>query len=152
MSNKRKGLKPFLECIGDNMGTGVGEGNSLLDKIHAVIPSNLVNSVIFARLDGDTVHVVALNGGAASRLRFCQRPILEACTSATVLPRALKVSVAPPGTKKQETAPALELRKSQRQAQGISSSAASQLRQAASVIEDKTLRRAIERLARHAEK
>lgn len=144
--NKKK-MKPLLACVQKKLGTAQGKGNALYPIVCAAIPGNLRASIVFTRLKDKRLHIVTSTGGAAARLRFCQRAILEACAVLPVAPEFLTIRVAPEGTVRE--APEPTLRTSSRPRQEMSEQAAEGVKQAADCVDDKRLREALYKLASH---
>ncbi len=149
-SIRRAKMKPLLGCIQNKLGTTQGKGNALYQIVCAAIPQNLRDSIVYTRLKNRRLHLTVSNGGAASRLRFCQRALLEACAVLPEPPEQMHVRVAPAGTVKQ--APEPELRVSKRKIPVMSSDAARGLRDAAACSDNKKLSEALLRLASRSQK
>lgn len=138
-------MKPLLDCVKSKLGATEGKGNALYPVVCSAIPENLRASIVFTRIKHKRLHLVTTTGAAASRLRFCQRAILEACAVFPEQPEQITIRVAPPGTVKE--APEPTLRSSSRPPQEMSAQAAKGLRQAADCVDDKKLSEALKRLA-----
>ena len=145
--NKKK-MKPLLISVQKKLGTAQRKGNALYPIVCAAIPENLRESIVFTRLNSSRLHIVTSTGGAASRLRFCQRAILEACAVLPEAPEFLTIKVAPGGNVR-ESAPEATLRSSTRPKQEMSEQAAAGVKQAADCVDDKRLREALHKLASH---
>ena len=144
-ANNKKKMKPFLDVVQRKLGARQGKGNALYPIVCAAIPENLRASIVFTRLKNKRLHIVTSTGGAASRLRFCQRAILEACAVLPDNPDFLTIKVAPEGTVRD--APQPTLRTSTRTKPEMSEQAAQGLKQAADCVDDKRLREALQKLA-----
>lgn len=146
-ADRKKKMKPLLASVQRKLGTPQRKGNALYPIVCAAIPENLRVSIVFTRLKNKRLHILASNGGAASRLRFCQRAILEACAVLPEAPEFLTIKVAPAGTVRE--APEPTLRTSSRPKQEMSEQAAKGVKQAADCVDDKKLREALYKLASH---
>lgn len=149
MKPRDKSMRPLLDSVQSKLGTGAGKSNPLYPIVCAAIPEKLRASVVFTRLKDRCLHLVVSNGGAASRLRFCQRAILEACAVLPEAPTRVLIRVAPPGAVRE--APEPTLRTSARRPQPMSTQAARGLAQAAESVDDERLGAALRRLASRAQ-
>jgi|GEM_PF-3516946 len=148
-ANKKK-MKSILDCVQRKLGTTQGKGNALYPIVCTAIPENLRASIVFTRMKNRKLHVIVATGAAASRLRFCQRAILEACAVLPDHPEQLFIRVAPEGTVRAAPEPALRESKRQKPVMGID--AATGLQQAADCVDDKRLSEALSRLASRAKR
>ncbi len=144
-SNDKKRMKSLLDCVQSKLGTTQRKSNALYSIVCAATPANLRASVVFTRLKNRRLHITVTSGGAANRMRFCQRALLEACAVLPDHPEHLSIRVAPAGTVKMAPEPAL--RKSSREKPVMGKRAAVGLQQAAESIDDKKLSEALMRLA-----
>lgn len=147
-ANNKKKMKSLLDCVQSKLGTTQGKGNALYPIVCAAIPENLRSSIVFTRMKNKRLHIVTSTGGAANRLRFCQRAILEACAVLPDNPEFLTIRIAPAGTVRE--APEPTLRASSRPQQEMGEQAGIGLQQAADCIDDKKLSDALRRLASRA--
>lgn len=150
MTTNKKQMKSLSDCVQRKLGTRQGKGNALYPIVCAAIPENLRSSIVFTRMKDRKLHLVVATGGAASRLRFCQRAILEACAVLPESPETLYIRVAPEGTVK--AAPEPTLRESSREKPVMGKGAANGLQQAAAGVDDKRLSEALSRLASRAKR
>ncbi|MEM7378258.1 MAG: DciA family protein [Pseudomonadota bacterium] len=136
-------MKSITDILLTQLGQKARQGSTLRDRLAAVVPSPLGESLLHARADGSVLVVTLDSPGAATRMRFCQRALLSACRAEMAL-TSVKIKVAPRAVERQARPAAATARPP---APRLSAASSKQIESVANAVEHDRLQRALRRLA-----